>query len=211
MPHSPGSKAELIPHYDYILGTAEEEFHYANDLQNVLTANVDKQVTLYVYNSQSDMVRKCIISPSASWGGEGISGVEIGTGQSHKLPYECRMSCGKTLFAVDPSILMVNNMVQIDASSLPRPSPPPSTHTPPVSYHGAPLSNRPHGSTRGPASARGTRRSGNRSTSGGPPRSDDEKTVTITQPLATQISDHYQYNIGYSPSPLSSPPASGDV
>jgi hypothetical protein len=86
-PQSPANIAGLVPELDYLLGTTVSAFSDAQALAQVLRANLDKIVEIYVYNADSDVVRVVALLPTYSWGnGNGLLGAEVGTGYLHKLP-----------------------------------------------------------------------------------------------------------------------------
>ncbi len=65
---------------------------------DLLIANVDKPVELYVYNSETDEVRQTVLMPTKDWGGEGLLGACIGHGFLHALPQKCCVTIGKYAF-----------------------------------------------------------------------------------------------------------------
>lgn len=54
---SPAALAGLTPNSDYLLGTTMDSFESEDVLADVLEENVDNVVEIYVYNTQSDVVR----------------------------------------------------------------------------------------------------------------------------------------------------------
>jgi len=93
---SPASVAGLVPKRDFLLGTTVTAFGSTQILATVLEQNVDRVVEIYVYNSDSDMVRVVSLMPSFSWGGRGLLGAEVGTGYLHRLPNSCRSTIGQS-------------------------------------------------------------------------------------------------------------------
>jgi len=79
-PGSPGEKAGLSSFFDYIV-QINDTILDQNDssLQNVLKANLGKQVSLIIYNSKSDSLRETTVVPlpSDAWQGQGCLGVSI--------------------------------------------------------------------------------------------------------------------------------------
>lgn len=55
------------------------------------------ELAIYVYNSQSDVVRCVSLVPRGDWGGEGVLGCNVGQGYLHRLPTGCRSSPGRPL------------------------------------------------------------------------------------------------------------------
>mmetsp|Transcript_15788 Transcript_15788/g.24684 ORF Transcript_15788/g.24684 Transcript_15788/m.24684 type:complete len:408 (-) Transcript_15788:96-1319(-) len=94
---SPASVAGLVPMKDYLLGTTAIAFGSTKMLADVLDANLDKIVEIYVYNSDSDKVRVISLMPTYAWGGRGMLGAEVGTGYLHRLPNSCRSTVGQSV------------------------------------------------------------------------------------------------------------------
>lgn len=46
-------------------------------LKEILKTNIDKAIDMLVYSSKTQTVRKVSITPSTSWGGQGLLGVSI--------------------------------------------------------------------------------------------------------------------------------------
>ncbi|KAK7203934.1 putative Golgi reassembly stacking protein [Myxozyma melibiosi] len=102
-PASPAFMARLIPESDYIVGIEGFKLLSENALGEVLEANVDKDLTLRVYNADYDTVRLATIVPDRNWGGEGVLGCGIGFGFLHKIPaFNEQMPVpGETIFSAD--------------------------------------------------------------------------------------------------------------
>jgi len=73
----PGHLAGLEAYFDFILELDGSRLENESQLKTVLTRNVDKTVSCQVYSSKTDAVRSLFITPSASWGGQGLLGVSI--------------------------------------------------------------------------------------------------------------------------------------
>ena len=56
------------------------------DLMNLVAANLNRQLFLYVYNCVYDRVRVICVFPTDRWGGEGALGCEFAYGLLHKIP-----------------------------------------------------------------------------------------------------------------------------
>ena len=95
--NSPAVIAGLEAEADYLLGTATVSFDTDAALAGVLRQHVDKVVELYVYNTNSDVVRVVTLMPTTSWGGQGLLGAEVGTGYLHRLPRQCRGTLGSSV------------------------------------------------------------------------------------------------------------------
>mmetsp|Transcript_1664 Transcript_1664/g.2528 ORF Transcript_1664/g.2528 Transcript_1664/m.2528 type:complete len:377 (-) Transcript_1664:3978-5108(-) len=109
---SPASFAGMTPKIDYLLGTTMESFENEEVLGDVLYENEDQELEVYVYNTETDMVRVVTIIPSLNWGGQGLLGAEVGRGYLHRLPQSCRASSG-TSFERKVTIGANDHIVQI--------------------------------------------------------------------------------------------------
>jgi hypothetical protein len=114
-PGSPASKAGLKPQTDYLLGTTMESFENEDVLGDVLDENEDRVLEIYVYNSETDVVRVVTVVPSVKWGGGGLLGAEVGRGYLHGLPKSCRNTLGisferKISVSADDHLLQVVNV-----------------------------------------------------------------------------------------------------
>jgi hypothetical protein len=90
--------AGLMPEQDFLLGTTACALKSADVLARVLRENLDRVVELYVYNSESDMVRVVGLLPTYSWGDHNsLLGAEVGTGYLHRLPSTCRNTIGQSV------------------------------------------------------------------------------------------------------------------
>ena len=94
---SPAALAGLIKEKDFMLGTTTQNFSDTAILASVLEDHIDQVVEVYVYNSETDVVRVVALVPTWSWGGTGLLGAEVGTGYLHRLPTSCRSSVGKSV------------------------------------------------------------------------------------------------------------------
>eukprot|EP00980_Cylindrotheca_fusiformis_P017631 scaffold5529_cov117-Cylindrotheca_fusiformis.AAC.8 len=96
--NSPAAIAGLVPMQDYLLGTTAISFESTKVLAGVLDRHCDKVVEIYVYNSESDIVRVVALMPTRSWGaGNGLLGAEVGVGYLHRLPNNCRQTIGQSV------------------------------------------------------------------------------------------------------------------
>jgi len=84
--NSPAVHAGLVPFQDFLLGTPQTAFHEIDELVEVVTANINQRMQVYVYNVDSETVREVELKPNNSWGGDGCIGCDIGTGLLHRIP-----------------------------------------------------------------------------------------------------------------------------
>ena len=85
-PLSPAYLAGLLPYSDYILGSPAGTLRGESALGELVEDHLDRTLTLWVYNSEFDVVREVQIVPSRGWGGEGALGAMLGFGALHRLP-----------------------------------------------------------------------------------------------------------------------------
>lgn len=95
--NSPAAIAGLVPMSDYLLGTTSTSFDSDEILAEVLMMHADRIVELYVYSSESDVVRVVTLMPTLSWGGRGLLGAEVGTGYLHRFPKSSRDTDGASV------------------------------------------------------------------------------------------------------------------
>ena len=95
--NSPAAIAGLLPEKDYLLGTTTDSFEDTSSLSETLHRNIDKVCEIYVYNTDSDVVRVVALMPTWSWGGGGLLGAEVGTGYLHRLPSSARKTSGTSV------------------------------------------------------------------------------------------------------------------
>jgi len=95
--NSPAAIAGLVPMTDYLLGTTSSSFDSDSALAEVLMVHSDRIVEIYVYSSETDLVRVVTLMPTLSWGGRGLLGAEIGTGYLHGFPKSCRNTDGASV------------------------------------------------------------------------------------------------------------------
>lgn len=83
---SPGHKAGLIPHKDWIIGSPQIALNEDDAFRMLIIQNRGKPVRLLVYNADSDAVREVSVVPDLEWGGNGALGVDVGSGALHRIP-----------------------------------------------------------------------------------------------------------------------------
>ncbi|XP_046680896.1 Golgi reassembly-stacking protein 2 isoform X1 [Homalodisca vitripennis] len=75
---SPGQAAGLEAFFDFIVAIGTTRLDQDNDtLKELLKASVDRELKVTVYSSKSQSVREVNITPSTTWGGQGLLGVSI--------------------------------------------------------------------------------------------------------------------------------------
>jgi hypothetical protein len=100
-PGSPAQEAALEPFSDYVVGALvgngqASQFADADEMAELVreAAELRRGLTLFVYNSASDVVRRAVVHPREGWGGEGLLGCGIGFGYLHRLPHTARRTPG---------------------------------------------------------------------------------------------------------------------
>jgi len=83
---SPASQATLCSRTDFIIGTPDHIFTDAEDFFNLVNANMQRAIKLYVYSTTTEDVRIVSIVPNKDWGGSGSLGCDIGYGYLHRIP-----------------------------------------------------------------------------------------------------------------------------
>jgi hypothetical protein len=96
-PKSPAAVAGLVPEKDFLLGTTTQTMDSVSTLAALLRQHENVVMDLYVYNSESDMVRVVVLMPTLSWGGNGLLGAELGTGYLHRLPKASAATVGASV------------------------------------------------------------------------------------------------------------------
>jgi GRASP55/65 PDZ-like domain len=119
-PGSPAAIAGLVAETDFLLGTTHQSLESVNHFAAVLSQNVDSVVELYVYNSDTDIVRVVALMPTYQWGeGLGLLGAEVGTGYLHRLPFKSRATEGscverKVRYVKGPTSNVLENEPQLE-------------------------------------------------------------------------------------------------
>ncbi|CAN9503272.1 unnamed protein product [Ophioblennius macclurei] len=83
--NSPAALAGLQPYTDYIVG-ADQLLQESEEFFSLIEAREGKPLKLMVYSTQTDVCRELVVTPNASWGGEGSLGCGIGYGYLHRIP-----------------------------------------------------------------------------------------------------------------------------
>lgn len=75
---SPGQLANLESFFDFILAIENVRLDQDNDtLKELLRNNINRSIKMLVYSSKTQSVREVMLTPSDSWGGQGLLGVSI--------------------------------------------------------------------------------------------------------------------------------------
>ncbi|KAI8090146.1 GRASP55/65 PDZ-like domain-containing protein [Gilbertella persicaria] len=85
-PNSPAEMAGIIPFSDYIIGSPHMTLRSEDDFYRLVEDYLSKPLRLYLYNSEWDSCRECIIVPNHEWGGNGSLGCDVGYGLLHRIP-----------------------------------------------------------------------------------------------------------------------------
>uniref|UniRef100_A0A1A8FSC6 Golgi reassembly stacking protein 2, 55kDa n=1 Tax=Nothobranchius korthausae TaxID=1143690 RepID=A0A1A8FSC6_9TELE len=77
--NSPGNRAGLEPFFDFIISVCDTRLQKRDNdtLKELLKVNVEKPVKMQLYNSKTQTVRETTVTPSHTWGGQGLLGVSI--------------------------------------------------------------------------------------------------------------------------------------
>ncbi|KRX55966.1 WD40 repeat-containing protein SMU1, partial [Trichinella sp. T9] len=76
--NSPGQRAGLETFFDFIVAVGNQRLDKDNDsLREILKQHVERPLEITVYNSKTQTIRQTQITPSESWGGQGLLGVSI--------------------------------------------------------------------------------------------------------------------------------------
>ncbi|KAK8163033.1 GRASP55/65 PDZ-like domain-containing protein [Phyllosticta citrichinensis] len=107
-PNSPADIAGLLPYGDYIIGSPEGLVKGESGLGELVEDYANRPLRLFVYNHEYNVTRPVTITPSRSWGGQGLLGCVLGFGALHRLPApleEPPAGPGETLFdGSDPNV-----------------------------------------------------------------------------------------------------------
>lgn len=151
-PLSPAHQAGLLPHSDYILGSPAGTLRGESALGELVEDHLNRSLTLWVYNSEFDVVREVELIPRRGWGGEGALGAMLGYGALHRLPIglgEEVQAPGENMFdaerkSLEASYKNTPSQAQVEPEVL---SAPPSVPLapPPMISPNAPAPNRPTG------------------------------------------------------------------
>lgn len=151
---SPAHQAGLLPHSDYILGSPSGVLRGEGALGELVEDHLNRSLTLWVYNSEFDVVRELELMPRRGWGGEGALGAVLGFGALHRLPAglgEEVQAPGESMFDADRKSTEVSNGPAYSSEAPPfgqTVPPPPLLSTaapPPMMNPSTPFVSRPAG------------------------------------------------------------------
>ena len=66
---SPAHQAELQPFRDFIVGTREIAFKGIDEFAKYVEVNAGREIRLWVYNIDQEVVREVALTPKGDWGG----------------------------------------------------------------------------------------------------------------------------------------------
>ncbi|XP_026190330.1 uncharacterized protein LOC34620408 [Cyclospora cayetanensis] len=84
---SPAQKANLQEGSDYILGDEKGAYRGVSDLIMAAEEHMGSSLTLFVFNKDTERVRRLVLQPCDNWGGEGCLGCDVGSGFLHRVPF----------------------------------------------------------------------------------------------------------------------------
>ncbi|CAO3649258.1 unnamed protein product [Mucor hiemalis] len=96
--------AGLIPLSDYIIGSPHMTLRNEDDFYTLVEEYLGKQLRLYLYNSEWDSCRECIIIPNHEWGGNGSLGCDVGYGLLHRIPRKKNESSTAAIAVADETV-----------------------------------------------------------------------------------------------------------
>ena len=76
---SPADLGGLVPYGDYVIGWTGGPLRQESDFYDLVERHENRNLALYVYNSDYDHTREVIIMPNREWG-EGLLGCGVGYG-----------------------------------------------------------------------------------------------------------------------------------
>lgn len=75
---SPAEAVGLEAFFDFVIAIENIRLDQDNDtLKELLKKNINKPIRVTVYSSKTQNVREVVLTPSDSWGGQGLLGVSI--------------------------------------------------------------------------------------------------------------------------------------
>ena len=83
---SPAHEAGIQPFKDFILGTREIAFKSLDEFAKYVEVNQEREIRLHLYNIETMKVREVSLTPTKSWGGQGLLGCDVSFGYFNILP-----------------------------------------------------------------------------------------------------------------------------
>jgi hypothetical protein len=84
--NSPAANAGFMAFKDFIIASGDVIVRDGEDLSELVNSHVGKELSLSVYNSDTESVRELTVNPRRGWGGEGLLGFATGSGVLHRIP-----------------------------------------------------------------------------------------------------------------------------
>ena len=84
--NSPAAKAGFVAYRDFIITSRDIIIRDSADLGQLIETHAAEELSLCLYNADTELIREVIIHPDDGWGGEGMLGCGIGTGLLHRIP-----------------------------------------------------------------------------------------------------------------------------
>lgn len=85
--NSPAEKAGLHAGTDYILGDDKGAFRGVSDLIIGAEEQLGSSLPLFVFNKETETIRRVVLQPCDNWGGNGCLGCDVGSGFLHRVPF----------------------------------------------------------------------------------------------------------------------------
>jgi GRASP55/65 PDZ-like domain len=70
-----------------VVGTKEIAFKSLEEFAKYVEVNQGTEITLHLYNLDSEKVREVTLTPSREWGGQGLLGCDVSFGYFNKIPH----------------------------------------------------------------------------------------------------------------------------
>ncbi|CDI83851.1 gorasp2-prov protein, putative [Eimeria acervulina] len=85
--NSPAERAGLRAGSDYILGDDRGAYRGVSDLIMGAEEHLGSSLSLFVFNKDTETIRKVNLQPRDDWGGDGCLGCDVGSGFLHRVPF----------------------------------------------------------------------------------------------------------------------------
>lgn len=83
---SPAAKSGLVSFKDFVIGSGDIIVRDADDLSELVGSHIGKDLSLTVYNTDTEGIRAVTVQPNRGWGGDGLLGFATGSGVLHRIP-----------------------------------------------------------------------------------------------------------------------------